>query len=360
MLNVMLDVIIEPIVLGAFFVAATGLGIAAATGSKPFRTFSSAALVFATGWLTVRLIFWVYILIQAQYSNSLGSFRWHSPYHALNQAERWGFSRLHNQIESQLLLTQPDRAEFSAPLPDDARQRLVDGALMAEAFRREMINQSDSVSSKGALLARLMKETQHQWQDSLDEPYTLDAFTIGAEEIAAQMAGGIDIEQAIEAFEAFSGTWHGLWDIHPVDHEWSPVERFDPPDRITEGDNTIYVHALQYAWIGDGFGWNLVVSPESPDAEAVILGTVYHVRNHDPALVYHHRPHIGIQHNENLIWITRSEVFFEETFLTNEPQHYAITGFFYEWSESLPRQREAGFQAIYSRQAEFRAPFKRF
>jgi hypothetical protein len=150
-------------------------------------------------------------------------------------------------------------------------------------------------------------------------------------------------------FGPFAGRWYGLWDRSPVDHDWSEVVPHGQPVPLP-GMGSFSVRATQSAWIGDGFGWNVVASP-APDA-AVILGTVYHVEPGHPDRVRLHRPHVGVDAGAGrLIWLTGSEVFLEEILPGENPAgtRYAITGFRYELHDGNVAFVGSGFQAVYTR-----------
>jgi hypothetical protein len=123
------------------------------------------------------------------------------------------------------------------------------------------------------------------------------------------------------------------------------------------------LRAIQYAWIGDGFGWNTVIAPNCRNTGDVILGTVYHVQNQNPDEIYLHRPHVGIPLDEGqLIWITPSEIFLEQVFPDDgtEDESYAITGFYYEITNGKLVDKGDGFQAVYTRNPGNRPDFYRY
>lgn len=81
----------------------------------------------------------------------------------------------------------------------------------------------------------------------------------------------------------------------------------------TNGRPALLVHAVQYAWIGTGFGWNVAASATEEPERWFILGTVYHVEGGAPHRIRVHRPHVGVAAGpERLLWLTREEAFLEE------------------------------------------------
>lgn len=249
-------------------------------------------------------------------------------------------------------------------------QRFVSGLREAEQFRLDSLKPDEKLTA-GSLAASLSELIIHfhrtaspaLQQESrpdlsafnLDEPMVLRAFSDNSREIGK-----------VTGFESFEGKWFGLWDIWPVDHDWSAVWKQEPPVSMEYPGMDIDVHHLQYAWIGDGFGWNVLSTPGDSGMGQVILGTVYHVRDMDPQQVYNHRPHVGIKPGpDQLIWITRNEVFFEEMIPGDSPlpddDTYVITGFFHHILDGRADFRETtGFQAVYSRSPDQRKAFHKF
>lgn len=348
-----------PFIIALLFAAAA---IFAARKSKALHLLKfspqSGLLIFyvAIGCFIIRALLWSYTAYHAAILQTPGSFRMNGPLHVISTAQQWHFPKLQMLVEAQWLFPKNKGPIFTKPMPDDGFVRMRDGALEAEHFRRNLFNNNDKPLI--LLLEKIVnfKEAVHP---ILDAPYQLDRFDISVKTLTQALERGVSLQNGEKAFQSFAGPWFGLWEKNPVDHEWSQTERFSPPYRIDDGEITLYIHALQYAWIGDGFGWNLLISPETADSNTFILGTVYHVKDHNPNQVYLHRPHAGLAIGDNLIWITAGEVFFEQAYLTRSPQEYAITGFNYEWQNNQIMKKNGGFQAVYSRNADKRIPWRK-
>ena len=181
---------------------------------------------------------------------------------------------------------------------------------------------------------------------------------------------GVEGKTLNSVFKAFQGKWYGLWDGQLVDHHWHAQIECGTPFAVALRDDKqatfVYVHSGQYAWIGDGFGWNLVCS-RTPNGPRYILGVVYHVQDGDRHRIKSFRPHIGVSLDaRRLIWITADNFYLEEAYLDGaaEGDRYAITGSDIQW---VNRAGIAGFQgkgdafqAIYSRDPSRRPEFRRF
>ena len=178
------------------------------------------------------------------------------------------------------------------------------------------------------------------------------------------IAGSRDPIDAHTVYGPFAGKWYGLWDGRPVDHHWSDVVPLDSPRKVRVGPfgPWVWILSWQYAWIGDGYGLNLLAA-DGPNADArqFLLGYVIHVRDGDIDRETARRPHVGVPVGEGkIIWITAKEMFFEEAFTSEGGgRAYAITGFHYRTQG--PRIFDEGsFQAIYSRDSEKRRSFYEF
>ncbi|MDP8245427.1 MAG: hypothetical protein P9L94_15185 [Candidatus Hinthialibacter antarcticus] len=310
----------------------------------------------AIGWFVVRSLFWGYYAYEASISRPPGSFRMNGAAHAIQAAGQWRFPQLQALAKTHWLIPENKGPGFSKPMPSDGFARMQDGAIEAERFRRSLYNNDTNQ------LIYLVKEIigfKESVAPILEAPYGFDRFDISDKTLTQALKDGVSLQSGLDSFQAFAGAWYGLWEENPVDHEWSQTEQYSPPYKIQQENITLYIHALQYAWIGDGFGWNLVISPETPDSNTFILGSVYHVRDQKPSQVYLHRPHVGVAIDGNLIWITAGEVFFEEAYLERSPQQYSITGFFYEWQNGQMNRKGDGFQAVYSRESKNRVPWRR-
>ena len=161
-------------------------------------------------------------------------------------------------------------------------------------------------------------------------------------------------------FGDFEGKWYGQWTDFNVDHHWQSVQQLDNPGQITVDGQIFRVHAYQYAWVGDGYGLNLVVEIADKQPRYCILGYVVHIKDRDFRQVLSRRPHVGVfVEKGKLIWITASEVFFEQTLKFDNQPAYAITGFRYAVQDDTLVATK-GFQAIYTRSPDRRPEFFEF
>ena len=196
----------------------------------------------------------------------------------------------------------------------------------------------------------------------------LRGFEVTAESFVDQLRGRCPLEPG-DSFEAFSGRWYGLWDGDPVDHHWHPVERAPvpaaPAARPPEDGGPPELVGLQYAWIGDGFGWNYLVRPEGA-AGAVVLGHVSHLNPYvtgEEGAVKSSFPLVGyLDAPGRLIWVTSFGVYFEEILAAADPAdvRYAITGFRYEIAGGDLAFVGDGYQAIYGRSPDDRPVYRTF
>lgn len=234
------------------------------------------------------------------------------------------------------------------------RDHFLSGLIEAEALRRQLLDVNDRGRTTAEMLADAIIRFQNAAAPHLRDRPGLDRFELSSESLVARIAGAGRPPDAGEAFEPFSGRWHGLWDHLRVDHDWSRAERFDPP-RIDPRLGSIRLLATQSAWIGDGFGWNVIAGSVANSGSSWILGTVYHVEDGDRDRVRLHRPHVGVAGGPGqLIWITEGEVFLEEIRTWEGRVAYVITGFHYEQTQDAIQARGDAFQAIYSRDPDDR------
>ncbi len=241
------------------------------------------------------------------------------------------------------------------------RERFLSGVLEAEALRRRLLSEN----AEGTILAAHLSATLVRFRDrsatALQGRPGLERFDLDARTIEARLRGTGRHIDARKGFDPFSGLWFGRWDRDQVDHDWSHAVVFDPP-QTDPRLGTLKILATQSAWIGDGFGWNVVAAP-GDDAGEVILGTVYHVVDRQRDRVRLHRPHVGLDAGPGrLIWITAGEVFFEEVLDLANPERtrYAITGFRYDLVSGRPVPRGEAFQAVYTSRPDDRPAWHTF
>lgn len=242
----------------------------------------------------------------------------------------------------------------------------------ADAYRRSLLE-----SGEGRVVGELVQAFAEQYPAPLEGRPAIGHFGITAERFGAQLRGA-DVIGPEEAFAPFAGRWYGVWDKKRVDHNWHGVDLAGP------GSTSAGLVATQKAWVGDGWGWNYLIRPESsakpgasagyvalstieqPHSGAVVLGYVEMLNHQDPAGdpsdIRDTFPLVGYADAPGrLIWVTPAFVFFEEVFGTGDEQRYAITGFQYEWREDRCAAVVGdGFQAMYTRMPDNRPPFLRF
>lgn len=191
-----------------------------------------------------------------------------------------------------------------------------------------------------------------------DRP-NVDAFRVTAREFREQLdVGGIFTPE--EAFAPFAGRWYGLWDQMAVDHHWSHPYVVQIPRALANDLNIERSVDVQYAWIGDGFGWNYLVTPQGGDRR-IALGYVYHVKRRSPGVIESEFPHIGyVDGVGRIIWITTGSLFFEEAIQSSGQDYarYNITGFNYRAVNERIQSKTKVFQAVYTRSSQNRPPWR--
>ena len=235
----------------------------------------------------------------------------------------------------------------------------------AEIFRRTLLVSDHANVTPARRLGEAMVEFQKQSEPHLAGRRSTARFALDASEIERAIIGTKEPLSAVTAYGPFAGKWYGLWDGNEVDHHWSDVTALDPPKaiRVPVRQPHVYANAHQYAWIGDGYGLNLVAEADlGGGRRRFLLGYVVHVKDKDPDQVTARRPHVGVLTAPGqLIWITAKEVFLEESFTAEDgTDAYAITGFHYELGAGGSVRAQRAFQAVYSRQGESRLPFHQF
>jgi hypothetical protein len=243
-----------------------------------------------------------------------------------------------------------------------SESRLTEGVGFADKFRRELIRRGVSGQSRANVIARACLVFREKVAAGSDDVVSLKKFKISEKLIVRALEGDSRARRGNRTFDSFAGRWYGKWDKLVVDHHWYPSVKFSPRMKIN-GFHDLYVETGQFAWVGDGYGWNIVASTGIKEKKLFVLGSVYHVEDGDPERVREHRPHVGVICGENrLIWITRGEIFFEEKSESDRthPERYTITGFRYQFDGLKLQSRENAFQAIYTRNSEKRPDWKKF
>lgn len=318
-------------------------------------------LYLSGGWFMIRMAIWMFLYFHASFDSPYIRFQINGPIIASLKAEAWNFHILQNHIK-ETKTYRPKTLQSETQFSNKQIGTLVKGLDEAESFRHSLLLQNPFGKTQAQALAQAIIQFQQSANPSLQDYVTLDDFVLEEQELINFISGNAGEIFGALSFELFNGKWYGKWDQYLVDHDWEPTLEFHSPI-ILDTTNSLSLRAVQYAWIGDGFGWNAVIAPEHRNTGDVILGSVYHVRNQNPDEIDSHRPHVGIPLDEGqLIWITDSEVFLEQAFKAGNPkdESYAITGFFYENKDGKLINRGDGFQAVYTRQPDNRPEWFRF
>jgi hypothetical protein len=191
-------------------------------------------------------------------------------------------------------------------------------------------------------------------------PHDLSRFQLGEQEIVAAIRGERPVPDATTFYGSFEGKWYGIWDQTKVDHHWGPYQALRQPQRFDiQRAQPVQLLGYQYAWVGDGYGLNHLVS-SADRTRTFLLGYVVHLRDRDPSDERVRRPHVGVVDGpDRLLWITQREVFFEELLRGQDSSadRYLITGFRYGWEGEDLVARQA-FRAVYARSADQRQPWE--
>ena len=166
---------------------------------------------------------------------------------------------------------------------------LISGVESAEAFRRELL--STGVADE---LARTI--AQASGIPGLTADTVLEAVT-----------GGLSRAQLWDALTPFDGDWEGRWQSMDVEHTWE--SRLDLARPVPISDTTeLALIAYQFAWVGDGYGWNIEARVE---AGSVLLGSVYHLDPNTGEPAYH-VPHVGVPLGRgHVAWIVPGYLYLE-------------------------------------------------
>ncbi len=323
---------------------------------KTLKNVGTLFLLLAVGMFVLRASMWIYAGFNAAYHQGSGSFYVKGRPFALQYAHAWRFNRLAEVIQTHWYYPVPVNEKPSLPTNTEKLPLLIDGLRESETFRRHLITSTDTGLAPIKYILDAILQFQQQSQKPLENRPDLSRFKLDRDHLEAKVWGDSRISADSKAFKSFTGKWYGKWDQMKVDHDWSPVKRLNPPYFI-DGKLPMLVHTVQYAWIGDGFGWNVVVKPIDIQNAIVVLGSVYHVEEGNETNIRFHRPHVGIELDKHrLIWITRGEIFLEEVQPHSKPEQdrYVITGFFYEITDGILKNKGNAFQAIYTRDPEQR------
>lgn len=212
-------------------------------------------------------------------------------------------------------------------------KRFISGFQKAEAFRLLLLD--TNVVAIGDTLEDFRKKVAPP-----EERRDLSRFQVTTSSFIDQLRGNQVLNPA-DSFGPFSGKWYGQWDGRKVDHNWGPHHESAllsiPAKRLG-----LQVKVFsQYAWIGDGFGWNYLAKSKRNQGN-VVLGYVYHLKAYQPETIAFEFPLVGYSDGPGrLIWVTPKFVFFEEAYNNDSSitadinaTHYSITGFEYVVSKN--------------------------
>lgn len=237
-----------------------------------------------------------------------------------------------------------------------------DGLRAAEKFRLKLLRGNGGDDATAKTLGAALYEFRKRYRDPLPRRPTLERFSVTKDEFVKQLHGTQKVAP-MAAFGPFAGRWYGRWDQLKVDHHWHDVVSLNSHralmDRASEEELPLVV-ARQYAWIGNGFGWNFVV--RVADLGDVVLGYVYLVDPRKADAIRFSAPLVGYYDGPGrLIWITATSVYFEEVLVTpNDVEHYAITGFNYSVKDGVLNAEDPAFQAVYTRHSTERPEWLKF
>ncbi len=243
-----------------------------------------------------------------------------------------------------------------------AEEQLVRGFIKAEAFRERLLKPTATHETGVGAVADLVSDFQKQTrpgEESLSPlRQNVQAFDVSGDRLIAQVRGDNDLSP--DVFDSFDGRWFGRWDQMHVNHEWRPSDRYSPPKSIASQQPSI--ESLQYAWVGNGFGWNYLSARDGNAKHNYILGMVYYFSGSNYHDITEEKPHVGFADGPTrLIWITESEIYLEEAFphsLTGDPDHYVITGLRHDLFGESPSVFPTAVQATYTRDPENRPSFQ--
>jgi len=247
----------------------------------------------------------------------------------------------------------------------EAQDLKLEGLRLAEQFRESLLMTDGAGRTRASLLGSTLERFRTEYRVPLARRPTLERFTVTGDAFVAQLRGQNQLDPD-KSFADFSGRWYGKWDQMQVNHHWHAVVRATTPDNVVSSDSARQplpsLIGLQYAWIGDGFGWNYLVRPTGAPG-SVILGYVYHLSPHKPSDIRLKFPLVGyFDGSARLIWLTPSLIFFEEVVAgtARQEQRYAITGFNYAIENDAVVNVGEGFQAVYTRNRELRPDWIKF
>lgn len=263
----------------------------------------------------------------------------------------------------------PFSPEFDSLFPDAMEnwktqdQQLTRGLAEGEALRKKLL----ALDSDGVPYCQRVCEAIAEFQQSaeklLQSRKRISGFRMSTKRLQTQLEGGENL--SAESFSAFDGRWFGRWGTANVNHDWQPTRTFAQSKRYQGSD--MQVHAIQYAWISNGFGWNYLVSPAPKAVDKpsfpYVLGMVYYFDGVDFETIQGEKAHVGfVDSPTRLVWITEREVFLEEVFPNAAPEQtvYAITAMYHDLLSERAAISERATQAVYTRSPSDRPAFFEF
>jgi len=239
------------------------------------------------------------------------------------------------------------------------------GLVEANQLRQRLLGPSPG-SGRNVNLKRIeqaVAQLQRHVAEHEPEAFSIAGFNVTADRLRDQFNGRMELRPET-VFSAFDGRWFGMWDTLPVNHDWKPSELFDPPQRLVPQQPRLV--ALQYAWIGNGFGWNYLVSLNQEGSALCILGQVYYSDPPEYERLRDSKPHVGFsdvtagQSPKRLVWITDQEIFLEEAISHSGSRYeeYVITGLRHRLFDRAPQISGQAVQARYSRDPQKRPAFR--
>lgn len=311
-------------------------------------------LDLSIGFFILLVGFWFYFLFHAAVKERPGSFRLKGAIYSLEEAQAWGFGRLERLIEEHWRYPAPPNIK-PKPYPKRGEELIVFGIQECEKFYQELTAPLEDGTLPAKFFVKALIEFQEQSAPHLSGRPGLGNFQLVEEDLLAAIQGSADILVNRDCFHPFSGRWYGLWDERRVDHEWRIPLEINPPRPVDKTGFDIQI--LQYAWVGDGFGWNFLVNPHGKTDTMILMGMVYHTDDLNTEQVSNYDPHIGIDAGPGrIIWITPGHIFFEEIFDKTDlgSNLYTITGFTFFTDKKTNLISDKGFQTIYTRDPEQR------